>query len=210
MNMFAPPGVAREYTKALGPATREASGGYLTKKTQVLAIRQQGEAWDKPYVHIFEPSKSTNTSVKSTAYLHRGEVIVGAKVESQIGDKVITDYVICQEDDSKTVSIPDAEIEFTGHFAVIRHEQILDKAYVTLYIGEGTSLTYGQYSLDADLDKKGQKFIEVDDTGTGTDTEETQSKLLVYPNPTTNSFTIEANNMAWKTLDIYNVLGAKV
>jgi len=33
---------------------------------------------------------------------------------------------------------------------------------------------------------------------------------LVYPNPTTNSFTIEANNMAWKTLDIYNVLGAKV
>jgi len=206
MNMFAPAGVAREYTQAVGPPTREASGGYLNKKTRVLAVRQQGEAWDKPYVHIFEPSKSTNTSVKSTEYLYRGEVIVGAKVESHIGDKVITDYVICQEDASKVVSITSADIEFTGHFAIVRHEQILDKAYVTLYIGEGTRLSYRQYSLDADLDNKGQKFIEVDDT----DTEEVQPKLLVYPNPTANSFTIELNDMASKTLDIYNVLGAKV
>ena len=206
MNMFAPAGVAREYTQAVGPPTREASGGYLNKKTRVLAVRQQGEAWDKPYVHIFEPSKSTNTSVKSTEYLYRGEVIVGAKVESHIGDKVITDYVICQEDASKVVSITSADIEFTGHFAIVRHEQILDKADVTLYIGEGTRLSYRQYSLDADLDNKGQKFIEVDDT----DTEEVQPKLLVYPNPTANSFTIELNDMASKTLDIYNVLGAKV
>ena len=161
MNMFAPAGVAREYTKALGPATREAKGGYINKKTQIVAVRQQGEAWDKPYVHIFEPSKSTNTSVKSLEYLYRGGVIVGAKVDSQIGDKVITDYVICQEDASKIVSIPEAGINFTGHFAVVRYEQILDKAYVTLYIGEGTSLSYGEHALQADANKKGQLVVEV-------------------------------------------------
>ncbi|WP_198027600.1 T9SS type A sorting domain-containing protein [Seonamhaeicola sp. S2-3] len=162
MNMFAPSGVVREYTKALGPATREAKGGYINKKTQIVAIRQQGEAWNKPYVHIFEPSKSTNTSVKSVEHLYRGEVIVGAKVESQIGDKVVTDYVICQEDASKVLSLPDVGIEFTGHFAVVRYEQSIDKAYITLYIGEGTSLTYGSHSLTADASNKGQKVIEVE------------------------------------------------
>ena len=161
MNMFAPSGVAREYTKALGPKTREAKGGYINKKTQIVAIRQQGEAWNKPYVYIFEPSKSNNTSVKSVEHLYRGDIIVGAKVESQIGDKVVTDYVISQEDASKILSIPSLGIEFTGHFAVVRHEQILNKAYVTLYIGEGTSLSYGEHSLQADADKKGQKVIEV-------------------------------------------------
>lgn len=161
MNMFVPAGVAREYTKALGPGTREAKGGYEDKKTQIIAVRQQGEAWDNPYVHIFEPSKSTSTSVKSVEHLYRGDVIIGAKVKSQIGDKLVTDYVICQEDASKVFTLPEAEISFTGRFAVVRAEQSLDKAYVTLYIGEGTSLTYGEHSLVAGNDKKGQKVIEV-------------------------------------------------
>ncbi|WP_430932620.1 InlB B-repeat-containing protein [Saccharicrinis sp. 156] len=162
MNMFAPAGIAREYTKALGPATREAKGGYINKKTQILAVRQQGEAWNKPYVHIFEPSKSTNSSVKSVEHLYSGDVIVGAKVYSQIGDKVVTDYVICQEDAAKVFTWTEEGISFTGRFAIVRSEQKLDKAYVTLYIGEGTSLAYGEHSLDADSDKKGQKVIEVD------------------------------------------------
>lgn len=162
MNMFAPSGVAREYTKAIGPSTREAKGGYINKKTQIVAIRQQGEAWDKPYVHVFEPSKSTNSSVKSVEHLYRGDVIIGAKVKSQIGDKVVTDYILCQEDATKVVNIPDAGITFTGHFAVVRHEQILDKAFLTLYIGEGTSLAYGEHELNTSFTKKGQKIIEVD------------------------------------------------
>ncbi|WP_066630763.1 InlB B-repeat-containing protein [Labilibacter marinus] len=161
MTMFAPAGVAREYTKALGPGTREAKGGYEDKKTQIIAVRQQGEAWNKPYVHIFEPSKSANTSVKSVEHLYTGDVIVGAKVYSQVGDKVVTDFIICQEDASQVFALAEEGITFTGRFAVVRKEQKLDKAYVTLYIGEGTSLVYGEHSLDADNDKKGQKVIEV-------------------------------------------------
>ena len=160
MNMFTPAGVTREYTKAVGPSTREAKGGYINKKTQIVVIRQQGEAWDKPYVHIFEPSKSANTSVKSVEHLYRGDVIVGAKVNSQIGDKVITDYVICQEDATKDFVFPEAGINFKGHFAIVRKQQILDKASITLYIGEGSSLSYGSHTLQADADNKGQLVIE--------------------------------------------------
>ncbi|WP_298878699.1 T9SS type A sorting domain-containing protein [uncultured Polaribacter sp.] len=161
MNMFAPSGVAREYTKALGPATREAKGGYINKKTQILAIRQQGEAWNKPYVHIFEPTKSINTSVKSVEHLYRDNVIVGAKVESQIDDKVIIDYILTQEDASKVLSIPNLDINFTGHFAIIRREQDLEKAFITLYIGEGKSLSFKEHSLQTGDENKGQKIIEV-------------------------------------------------
>lgn len=161
MNMFAPSGVSREYTKALGPATREAKGGYINKKTQILAIRQQGEAWNKPYVYIFEPSKSTNTSVKSVEHLYRDNVIVGAKVESQIDDKVIIDYILTQEDATKVLSISDLGINFTGHFAIIRSEQDFEKALITLYIGEGKSLSFGEHSLQVGDINKGQKIIEV-------------------------------------------------
>ncbi len=161
MNMFAPGGVSREYTKAVGPPSREAKGSYLNKKTQILAVRHTGEAWDKPFVHIFEPSKSTNTSVKSVEHLYNGDVIVGAKVFSQIGDKVVTDYIICQEDASQVFNLAEEGISFTGRFAVVRSEQELDKAYVTLYIGEGTNLSYGEHALTADASKKGQTVIEV-------------------------------------------------
>ncbi|OHX64517.1 hypothetical protein NH26_23365 [Flammeovirga pacifica] len=161
MNMFAPGGIAREYTKALGPATREARGGYINKKTQIMAIRQQGEAWDKPYVHIFEPSKSTNSSIKSVDYLYNGEVVVGAKVKTQIGNKIVVDYILCQEDDNSTVTIQDLGIEFDGHFAIVRYEEELENANVTLYIGDGSKLTYGEHSLQADNTNKAQKEIAV-------------------------------------------------
>ena len=60
MHMMLPQGVEREYAKSLSYPTREALNGYVDKKTQIVTIRQQGEAWDKPYVSIFEPSASNN------------------------------------------------------------------------------------------------------------------------------------------------------
>lgn len=164
MNMFVPAGQAREYTRAVGPPSREAKGGYINKNTQIIAVRQQGEAWNRPYVHVFEPSKSTNTSVKSTEHLYRGDNIVGAKVISQIGAKTVIDYVICQEDASLVFNLPEVGLSFTGRFAVVRKEQNVDKAQLTLYIGEGDSISFGEYSLQAGADKKGllEQEIEAD------------------------------------------------
>ncbi len=39
MHMYVPNGMARNYTTALAPPTREAENGYVDKSTQVLAIR---------------------------------------------------------------------------------------------------------------------------------------------------------------------------
>ncbi|MFC2128219.1 hypothetical protein ACFLRU_07610, partial [Bacteroidota bacterium] len=154
MNMFAPSGVAREYTKALGPATREAKGSYINKKTQVLAIRQQGAAWDKPYVHIFEPSKSTNTSVKSTQHIYYGDAIVGAKVVSEVNGAVITDYIISNSTSSNVAFL---DIDFTGEFGIVRTELKDGKTKVSLYVGKGNSLTFLDETITGDAEGKAYK-----------------------------------------------------
>ncbi len=151
MNMFAPSGVAREYTKAVGPPTREAKGSYINKKTQILAIRQQGEAWDKPYVHIFEPSKSTNTSVKSVQHIFNGDVIAGAKVVSEVNDTKITDYIFSNSTSSNIVY---SDIDFTGEFGIVRTELKDGKTDVSLYLGKGSSLKFLDETIIGDSEGK--------------------------------------------------------
>ena len=155
MHMLLPGGVRREYTKAVGPGTYEALNGYEDKKTQIIAIRQDGEAWNKPYVSIFEPSKNANGSVQSVENLTTGSKIVGAKVVSVVGGKTITDYIISNENASDTYTSTNPAITFKGRFAVVRVED----TQTTLYIGEGTSLVYESNTLTADAKKRGLKVI---------------------------------------------------
>lgn len=159
MNMFAPSGVPREYTKAVGPPTREAKGSYINKKTQILAIRQEGEAWNKPYVHIFEPSKTTNTSVKSVAHIYNGDVIAGAKVVSEVNGSKITDYIF-SNDSNTTVSHVD--INFTGEFGIVRTELKDGKTNVSLYLGKGSTLEFLNETITGDADGKAYREFTLD------------------------------------------------
>jgi len=113
MHMFVPGGVEREYTSALAPPTREARNGYVSKKTQVLAIRQQGEAWDRPYISVFEPSTTSASSVQGTELLLNGEEVVGARIVSKVGATVITDYIISLASPD-SISLPALGIPLRG------------------------------------------------------------------------------------------------
>ena len=155
MHMLVPGGVKREYTTAVGPGTYEALNGYEDKKTQIVAIRQKGEAWNKPYVSVFEPSKNATSSVQSVENLTSGSKIVGAKVVSVVGGKTITDYIISNENASDTYTSTNPAITFKGRFGIVRVE---DKQ-TTLYIGEGTSLVYESNTLTADAKKRGLKVF---------------------------------------------------
>ena len=159
MNMFAPAGETREYTKAVGPSTREARGSYLKKKTQILAIRQQGEAWDKPYVHIFEPSKSLDTSVKSVEHIYDGDIIVGAKVVSEVNGSKITDYILSNKSNSNIVF---SDINFTGEFGIVRTELKDNKTKVSLYLGKGSSLKFLNETITGDAEEKAYKEFTLD------------------------------------------------
>ncbi len=160
MHMSIPGGLGREYTQAIGPETREARNGYVKKKTQVLAIRQNGEAWNKPYIAIFEPAASTTPSVQSTQHLTLGNTVVGVKVVSKVGEKMITDYIISQAT-SDSIYLPAYDITFKGRFGIVRTVAVSDTHEdVNLYIGEGNLLSYGESKLNV-AGKGVQNFTNV-------------------------------------------------
>ena len=158
-----PPGTKREYSSAMGPQTLHGEAGYTqygSRKTPVLAIRKNGEAWDKPFIAIFEMTRKSTSSIQSTSEIKNGDKVVGAKVISLINGVTITDWVICQESASEVLEIPQDGIRFSGRFAIIRQELKVGKFTETLYIGEGSSLTFGLNNLTADSKNKGLKTYD--------------------------------------------------
>ncbi|GAB5552772.1 MAG: heparinase II/III family protein [Saprospiraceae bacterium] len=160
MHLLVPRGVARAYTKALAPPTREAENGYVDKKTQVLVIRQEGEAWQKPFLTILEPSTENQASVQSVEYLMDGEKVVGAKVISKVQGKEVTDLIICQDAPNANYQNKKLNLNFTGRFAVVRTEKYQNKSTVSLYIGSGEKLSFRGHDLTADTNARAFRVIE--------------------------------------------------
>ncbi|WPR70155.1 hypothetical protein SLW70_09345 [Flavobacterium sp. NG2] len=160
MHMMVPKGVEREYTAALAPPTREAENGYLKKKTQVVAIRQKGEAWNKPFIAVFEPSLNSESSVQSVEPLMDGNKVVGAKVISKVNKTLITDYIICQDKADSVYSNRDLKLNFEGRFGIVRVEEVKGKKTVSLYMGEGKKLSFQNFVIEPDTQSKGFKVFK--------------------------------------------------
>ena len=209
MHMFMPSGVTREYTKALGPATYEAKNGYVNKKTQIVAVRQIGEAWNRPFLSVFEPSSNASSSVQSVENISFNSKIVGAIVKSKLADKDVEDYIICNESNSGNISISDLKLTFKGRFAIVRKEIFADTYDLTLYIGEGTELIFDSNSLLGGVENKGVKVIK--DLALSVPSIVENERIEIYPNPVSKGiFTINTNDLNWKHVVIYNMLGEKV
>ena len=159
MHFFVPSGTDKEYTKALAPASREARNGYDKKDTQVLVIRQEGEAWEKPFLVVLEPTKGKKSSVKTVEELQVNGKVVGAKVVSRINNQKIVDYIICN-DKNEAINMPNLKLKFQGHYGIVRVEENESKEKVTLYIGDGTSLEYKDKKLSTPSNRRKavQKF----------------------------------------------------
>ncbi|WP_163397445.1 T9SS type A sorting domain-containing protein [Flavobacterium fluviatile] len=208
MHMLLPAGVTREYTKALGPATYEANNGYVSKKTQIIAVRQTGEAWNKPFISILEPSSNATATVQSVENVTVNNIIVGAIVKSKLADRETTDYIICNENNTGDISLPQLNLTFKGRFAIVRTEVKTDKKDITLYIGEGTQLNFEKYALTGDIDKKG--LLEVKDVSLAVSSFDKSNRIEIFPNPAKGVFKIQTNELIWKKLTIYDMQGKKV
>lgn len=150
MHQFVPGGITRAYTQALAPPSRDVKNGYTGKKTQVLAIRQNGEAWKKPYISIFEPSANSQSSVQSVDHLYSEGIVIGAKVTSQVGDQQIVDYIICHDSEDQEFSLPAVDLCFKGRFAIARSITQNGETALELYIGEGEKLSFKDQSITSE------------------------------------------------------------
>lgn len=157
MHLFVPKGVERTYTKGLAPATREAAHDYINKKTQLVTIRQKGEAWSKPFIVVLEPTTHNNSSVQSIEHIMDGDRIVGAKVVSKVKQCIITDYIISQDVPNAIYTNTKLNLSFKGRFGIVRIEEQKNKTTHSLYIGEGEMLRFKTYNLESNQEKKAFK-----------------------------------------------------
>ncbi len=71
-----------------------------------------------------------------------GNKIVGAIVVSNVGELIITDYIIAQDNPDSVYINKELNLKFEGRFGIVRLEESNNKKKVSLYIGEGKKLTY--------------------------------------------------------------------
>jgi hypothetical protein len=148
MNMYIPGEGNREYTKVKAPLTYEAPRPYLKKPTPTIVIRKEGEAWEKPFVVVYEPYKGSieNSSILSVEKIQQKGIYKGLKVISNTGTQTLVQYIITQEE-NKMFKDKKLGITFSGTFAIITTDA--NGNALNIYMGEGTTLRYKNVSIEA-------------------------------------------------------------
>lgn len=213
MHFKIPSGTNRDYTSCLGPPILETESDYKGEESdpskndsaQVLVIRQHGEAWNRPFIVAFEPSK-LNSTIQSIENLKTDSIIVGAKITSIVNGSTITDFIINHENNTQTFLSNEAEIEFTGRFGIVRMHKSSEgqDSLIGLYIGEGSYLAAGNHTLIPESDKD-YAYTEIENFTVNTNQIENEViDFDFFPNPTKNS--IEFSHKMNK-VEIYSTQG---
>jgi len=128
----------RTYTKVKAPTTFESPEPYDRKPTPTLVIRNKGEAWQNPFVVIFEPfNSSEKPSIQYVTKIEQNGIYRGLIIESKTPSENLIQYVITQ---SKDQFFKNDDIYFKGSYAVITLNN--KNELKSIYIGEGEKLIY--------------------------------------------------------------------
>ena len=132
----------REYMTAQAPAAGTAPRQFSRKPTPILICQQHGEAWNRPFIALYEPYRGENgydmTQVESVGKSSSGE-FTALKVTNRSG----TQQYIFQSTDRYGVN-KTADGTFKGVFGVA---SLKGKQPEYLYIGAGQELTFGGYGI---------------------------------------------------------------
>lgn len=113
-----------------------------------VIMRQQGEAWTKPFVAVFEPSTASQpAAVRNITAFHPADAtadFVGLSVIGRNGDK---QYIYSNATAHHTIT--DHDRSFEGTYGVIS-ETATGIAY--LFLGNGKAISKGEYKLTAEHD----------------------------------------------------------
>ncbi len=141
MQLFIPGFKQREYTQVKAPHTFDAPNPYNNLLTPTMVIRQYGEAWENPFVVVYEAFNETekNPSIQSVEKLEQNGVYKGLKISSRTKEKTLIQYIITQSK-GETYTADSLHIRFSGTFAVITLNS--DNDLYDMYIGEGDLLQY--------------------------------------------------------------------
>lgn len=187
LHVAVPGGQSREYTSALAPPSRYVRD-YASKDTRMFIMRKPGEAWNQPFVAIYEPSANAQSTIASAIPLYAGSKNAGVRVISQVGDSEVIDYVISGDSDQTVFN--SYGISFKGRFAIVRAEVSGNSTNVSLYVGKGEKLSFEGQEIVGNADGKAYKEFTLDFAYEAPSEEaivlaafEQVDVLSIYPNP---------------------------
>ncbi|WP_157097883.1 hypothetical protein [Niabella ginsenosidivorans] len=132
----------RTFYAGEAPSTNTAPPVYRNRPTPAIVCRQQGEAWARPFVAIYEP------------FAGSGKYSVDRiEMESERGDKNFTALSVYNRDGSRQLILQSADYtvlkqtaisKFEGAFGVIN---LVKDQPRYLYMGYGRCIEYGKYGI---------------------------------------------------------------
>ena len=134
----------REYYSGKAPRSGTADIPYRTMHTPAVISRQEGEAWHRPFIVLFEPFKGSNNytvdKIVASGNTGRGDFLA-----LQVYNKNKTEQLILQTLNTAVLH-KQADWQFQGSFGVIN----IEKGRPTyLYLGHGKSVSYKQYTVES-------------------------------------------------------------
>ncbi len=149
-----------------------------------MIVRQEGEAWTKPFVAIYEPySSNKGSSIKSVKYLDSSDKeFVGMEVSSKNSHK---EYILSSTNPEAQTQLKDLEITFSGTYGVVS-EKGSQLNYI--FMGSSRSISYAGYAISS---KQGEAtvLLEFEDKGFKISSDKAITLSLPYSKARSLSYT---------------------
>jgi hypothetical protein len=147
MKVFMPGFEGRNYTRVMAPRTFEAPAPYNSMKTPTMVVRQWGEAWERPFVAVYEAFDKNmgNNSVQSVEKLENKGKFSGLKIVSGTGPEEILQFILTPLENRDYLDGENG-ITFKGSFACVTFDasgQLLNS-----YVGHGKELRVGNIMIE--------------------------------------------------------------
>ncbi|MBD0289088.1 MAG: hypothetical protein ICV79_27265 [Flavisolibacter sp.] len=133
----------RTFYSGKGPQSGTADIPYRTMATPTLICRQEGEAWKRPFIAVYEPFTGTNNfTVEKIENADRSQLdnFAAVKVSNKDGSQQIILQSLNKEQFHEKENW-----RFKGNFGVIN---FVNNQLNYLYLGEGQQIAYQQYGIE--------------------------------------------------------------
>ena len=154
MQVFFPAEKKREFYTSMAPSAATAQSPYNNMPTPVLICRQDGEAWNRPFLAVYEPYQGASSStVSHVEVIDRTQP--GNFTALKISNKDKTEQLVFQDIKGKELHSK-VNWSFQGYLGVVSESA---NGIKYLYLGEGTQLTYNGYSVSSKQSKGSVNLI---------------------------------------------------
>jgi hypothetical protein len=151
MNMWMEGFPGREIFRVKAPRSTSFRGGLLPPEIEklplpTLVVRQEGAAWRKPFVAVYEPGdQALKCSVKEVRYFNdpADSAFAGIAVLNKDGSR--QDVFSCTKD---TLSVSYHETRFRGTYGVVSN--FADGSLQYLFLGSGRAIAGRNYAIRSD------------------------------------------------------------